>query len=109
MPAEAPAVAAPTPAPSPSPRKSVHEHEQPAAMESRADAAAAVPTQAEPSRELAKSQAFKESGATLQDPDEWFAEIEALRAAGRIEEADIELARLEAAWPGWLASHRERK
>lgn len=112
MPAEAPADAAPpaaAPAPAPSLQVPVREREQPAAMESRVDAAAAVPAQAEPSRELAKSQAFKESGATLQDPDEWFAEIEALRAAGRIEEADIELARLEAAWPGWLASHRERK
>ena len=30
------------------------------------------------------------------------AEIEALRADGHIEEADAELARLEAAWPGWI-------
>lgn len=40
--------------------------------------------------------------AAPRDPEEWYEEIEALRAAGRIEDAEAELARLEAAWPGWL-------
>jgi len=112
VPAEAPPAAAPpvaAPAPAPSPRISVREREQPAAMESRADAASVVPAQAEPARELGKFQALKESSATPRDPDRWYADIEALRAAGRIEEADAELARFEAAWPGWLASHRQQQ
>jgi hypothetical protein len=61
-----------------------------------------APARAEESRNLGKLQGFTQSAAVPRDPQEWYAEIEALRAAGRIEEADAELARLEAAWPGWL-------
>ena len=35
--------------------------------------------------------------------------IEALRKAGRTEEADAELARFEAAYPGWLKQKGLRK
>ncbi|MBX3704309.1 MAG: hypothetical protein KF822_11100 [Steroidobacteraceae bacterium] len=38
-------------------------------------------------------------------PEEWLARIEALRAAGRVEEAEAELKRLETAFPGWLERH----
>jgi hypothetical protein len=42
----------------------------------------------------------------LKDPEAWYAEIEKLRAAGRVDEADRELARLERAHPGWIERHR---
>jgi hypothetical protein len=45
---------------------------------------------------------LEESAAVSRDPEEWYEEIKALRAAGRIEDAEAELDRLEAAWPGWL-------
>jgi outer membrane protein assembly factor BamD (BamD/ComL family) len=43
----------------------------------------------------------QESHARLRTPEEWYADIEALRAAGRFEEADAELAGLKAAYPDW--------
>ncbi len=42
-------------------------------------------------------------------PEAWYAEIEALRKAGRNEEADAELARFEAAYPDWLEQRELRK
>lgn len=43
-------------------------------------------------------------------PEQWYARIEALRAAGRDEEAEAELRRLEEAHPGWLERHlREQR
>lgn len=72
----------------------------PVVREMKADAAA--PARAEMARESKGIRAPGESGTTVRNPDEWYAEIEALRAAGRSAEADAELARLEAAWPGWL-------
>jgi hypothetical protein len=47
------------------------------------------------------------TGMTAPSPEDWYAEIEKLRAAGRIEEADRELERLKAAYPGWLERHLE--
>ena len=42
-------------------------------------------------------------------PEAWYAEIEALRKAGRNAEADAELARFEAAYPDWIKKqHRKR-
>lgn len=41
-------------------------------------------------------------------PEDWYAEIEKLRAAGRTEEADRELERLKEAYPGWLERHLEQ-
>ena len=38
-------------------------------------------------------------------PEAWYAEIEALRKAGRNAEADAELARFEAAYPDWIKQH----
>ncbi len=51
----------------------------------------------------------KESDAKLHTPEEWYAEIEALRAAGKSREADEELARLKTAYPGWLEQHNRQK
>lgn len=39
-------------------------------------------------------------------PEQWYADIEALRAAGREAEAMAELEKFEAAYPGWLEQHR---
>ena len=41
----------------------------------------------------------------LRTPEAWYADIEALRQAGRNTEADAELARFEAAFPGWIKQH----
>jgi hypothetical protein len=47
--------------------------------------------------------------AKSRPPEDWYAEIEKLRAAGRTEEADRELERLKAAHPGWLERHLENE
>jgi hypothetical protein len=47
--------------------------------------------------------------AKVRTPEAWYADIEALRKAGRIEEADAELARFEAAYPEWLKQQGRRK
>lgn len=91
-----------SPAASPTPEPEGARQEL-AAPDAAADAAAPAPARALTTREAARFGALKESSAVPRTPEEWYAEIEALRAAGRIEEADAELARLEAAWPGWLA------
>lgn len=65
-------------------------------------AAPATPVPTAESQSFGKLGALKESAEAPRDPEEWYAEIEALRAAGRIDDAEAELARLEAAWPGWL-------
>jgi len=108
----APATAAPaappaTRASASPPQETERERELPATMKSTADAAAAAPAQKEPSRALDNFRAPSEPAAAPRSPEEWYTEIEALRAAGHIEEADAELARLEAAWPGWLALHQQ--
>lgn len=70
--------------------------------ESAAPATPATPAGVAESRTFGKLGALKESAEAPRDPEEWYEEIEALRAAGRIDDAEAELARLEAAWPGWL-------
>jgi hypothetical protein len=49
---------------------------------------------------------LQESREVLPLPEDWYASIEDLRAAERHEEADRELERLEAAYPGWLEKNR---
>ncbi|HUG04148.1 MAG TPA: hypothetical protein VML92_06945 [Steroidobacteraceae bacterium] len=49
---------------------------------------------------------LRKSREVLPAPEDWYASIEDLRAAGRHEEADRELERLEAAYPGWLEKNR---
>jgi hypothetical protein len=60
------------------------------------------------SERLREAPAAMKSAIDARSPEEWYADIEAMRAAGRTAEADAELARLEAAWPGWLARHHPR-
>jgi hypothetical protein len=42
-------------------------------------------------------------------PEAWYAAIEALRKSGRNAEADAELARFEAAYPGWIKKHHRKR
>lgn len=70
-------------------------------------AAPAMPAAQESERSREASAAMK-SAIDARSPEEWYADIEAMRAGGRTAEADAELARLEAAWPGWLARHHPR-
>ena len=53
-------------------------------------------------RSVANSGALMKSGEPERSPEEWYAEIEKLRAAGRKTEATRELKKLEEAHPGWL-------
>lgn len=46
------------------------------------------------------------SADDAETPEAWYARIERLRAAGRNEEAEAELRRLEEAHPGWLEERR---
>ncbi len=51
---------------------------------------------------------LRRSAEPLRSPEDWYALIEDLRKAGRDEEADRELDRLEAAYPGWLEKNHPR-
>jgi hypothetical protein len=84
----APAAESPAPepallAPAPARQESVLEREQASFAKSTAAVPAAMP----------------------RPPEEWYAEIQRLRAAGHVSEADQELARFKAAYPGWLEQH----
>jgi|APLak6261659701_1056019.scaffolds.fasta_scaffold11028_2 hypothetical protein len=88
----------------------------PAAARSRADATATLApmpapvqeqAQAEPAAALGKLHA-KESYEESRTPEEWYADIEALRTSGRIKEADAELARFKSKYPGWLERHQQQ-
>lgn len=53
----------------------------------------------------AHSGGLLKSGVAERTPEEWYAEIEKLRAAGKKREAKRELKKLEEAHPGWLDEH----
>lgn len=75
------------------------------------EAAPASPPPAEPAAQEDRSTRFgalAKSAAEPRTPEEWYEMIEALRAAGHDEEAEAELGRLEAAWPGWLEKNHPR-
>ena len=59
-------------------------------------------------RSVANSGALMKSGEAGRSPEEWYAEIEKLRAAGRKREARRELKKLEEAHPGWLEKNHPR-
>lgn len=114
-PAEAPAVTGPA-ATAPAAGKPA----APATLEREADArneSAAAPTQvpkadSEPTAGFAqrKAPSVREVAAEQAlTPEEWYARIEELRAAGRTEDANAELRRLEEAHPGWLENHLRNK
>jgi hypothetical protein len=89
------------------PRVGGPERELRAASESPDDLPAAAPpdTAARASPHAAESQDSTRAAARVRTPEDWYAEIEELRAEGRTEEADRELLRLEKAYPGWLAQY----
>ena len=112
---DAPAAAAPPPeraagkaAPAATPPR-----EAEARAESMELAAPALQAESAPVTGIAQSapvRAREVSAADAETPEAWYARIERLRAAGRDEEADAELRRLEQAHPGWLERHlREQK
>lgn len=101
--AEAPAAESIATAPAPA-------HEQVSAAKSTTDAAATLaPAPATAQMESAivtgKFRA-KESCDDPRTPEEWYADIKALRAAGQIKEADAELACLKTIHPDWLERHQ---
>ena len=80
-----------------------------AAIAGQAEAARERESAAEGRQEVASGATYQQTTAKLRKPEEWYAEIKKLRAAGRIEEADRELERLKAAYPGWLERHLQEK
>jgi hypothetical protein len=58
---------------------------------------------------LSNFDALAESRAEPRTPEEWYERIEALRAEGHDQEAETELERLEAAWPGWLEKNHPQQ
>ncbi len=52
---------------------------------------------------------LQKSSEAKRTPEEWYAEIEKLRAAGKKEVAERELEKLEAAHPGWLEEHLKQE
>jgi hypothetical protein len=68
-----------------------------------------VRVQESPPAYIAPQARYGPTAAKSRSPEDWYAEIEKLRAAGRKEEADRELERLKAAHPGWLERHLENE
>ncbi|HEU5468938.1 MAG TPA: hypothetical protein VFU77_06495 [Steroidobacteraceae bacterium] len=54
-------------------------------------------------------EARREAAPRFATPEAWYAEVEKLRAQGRLEEAERELARLNEAYPGWLERYLEKR
>ncbi|MBM5810828.1 MAG: hypothetical protein FJ191_02505 [Gammaproteobacteria bacterium] len=86
-----------------------HRPEQPPATRgaevaaaTREPAARAAPL-APPAAQASRADVAVTAAAPPATPEEWYARIEELRAAGRTTEAETELAALERAHPGWLA------
>ena len=112
------AAAAPAPAPAAEPAKPAVEDQSllrnvTVTGERSATNATAAPAPAQAEAEADAAGALgalwtKESYAESRTPERWYAEIEALRAAGRIKEADAELARLKSKYPGWLEGHQKK-
>ena len=72
-------------------------------------AAAADKAQASGETALGESAERRSSFVQPATPEAWYTAIEALRKAGRNAEADAELARFEAAYPGWIKQHGRRR
>ncbi|MGQ0383876.1 MAG: hypothetical protein ACT4UP_04195 [Gammaproteobacteria bacterium] len=89
-------------APPPAREREAREHAAPVAEAAPAGKAEAVPVAGS---RIGMLQATGKARADARMPEEWYAEIEKLRAEGRDEEAEAELKRLEQAHPGWLEKH----
>ena len=110
-----PAVPAPSVAPPLIDSATVESHSAPAAAESPApESVLMAPAPARQESVLEREQAsFAKSAAEVpaampRPPEEWYAEIQRLRAAGHVSEADKELARFRAVYPGWLEQHHRK-
>jgi hypothetical protein len=79
----------------------------PASFSSEVPAPADAEIASQAPREASPGASLWRAKEQTRSPEDWYAEIEKLRAAGRTEEADRELERLEAAYPGWLERHLE--
>jgi hypothetical protein len=93
---------APPPEPSEAPPKKM--------LPARGSMPRMTPEPAQESMAVAPSAAVpatKQAASTpeLEAPDDWLARIQALEAAGYLEEAGRQRQLLEAAYPGWLADH----
>lgn len=79
----------------------------------QAPAAPPAPERARALAPAADATALQEAasveGTPRPDPAAWLSRIETLEAEGRVEEAAAERARLEAAWPGWLAERARNR
>lgn len=115
----APAAALPLPQSAAEPAMSAKEEgallrNQTAVADSAPDVASAAEQAPAPAQSEAESAASlgmlksRQSYAESRTPEQWYADIEALRAAGRIKEADAELARFKSKNPGWLDSHQRK-
>ncbi|MGH8197211.1 MAG: hypothetical protein ACRETI_03485 [Steroidobacteraceae bacterium] len=71
------------------------------------DAARERELQAETKREAPLGAAVTPTAVKVRTPEAWYADIERLRAEGRVQEADRELERLKAAHPKWLERRLE--
>jgi hypothetical protein len=89
----------------------------PATQAAPPSARAAVPAPAVAAESARESRAKQEAGLwdgqqrsaePMPSPEDWYAAIEELRAAGRYEDANRELEKLEAAYPGWLEKNHPR-
>ncbi|HEU0225200.1 MAG TPA: hypothetical protein VFR29_07175 [Steroidobacteraceae bacterium] len=113
-PADAPPAAAPPAerpagkaAPAAMPPRQMEEHAESAERAAPSlDAQSAPVTGVTPS---ASVRAREISAGEAESPEAWYARIERLRAAGRHEEAEAELRRLEEAHPGWLERRRRNE
>lgn len=101
VPSEAPPAAAPS-APSPAAESAISAIEERSVLRNQGKTAEAK------SAGMFGASKAKDLDAESRTPEQWYADIEALRAAGRIKEADAELARLKTKYPGWLESHHKR-
>jgi hypothetical protein len=70
-----------------------------------------VPDVSVTSSAAAEDRALGQSRAAVpaRTPEAWYAQIEKLRAAGRVEEADRELEQLKKAYPGWLEQYLRKQ
>lgn len=84
----------------------------PAAVSPVPEPAGMAPARQEPALEREQASFAKSAvdapAAVLRPPEEWYAEIRKLRAAGQVSEADRELARFRAAYPGWLEQQNRK-
>ncbi len=89
--------------------KAASEMERPPADEPAPTPATGITAGEAPAAEKPADASFMQSTDGTRTPEAWYADIAALRKAGRAAEADAELARFVAAYPDWLKQHGQRR